>query len=419
MIVNSLINRKKLSAIFPWLVAVCAILILGALLWLSQKSFNNISDAPEYVVVGKLLLEGKGSKCYDPASIAEVRHKLFPLLKDRSIAVLTPPPGLMLFIPFGLLNEKLLRAFYLPFCLLISSISILLLGRTFNLAKRDLLFLFATVAIFWPFFECLRIGQITPVLLFFLSLATFLFRKNSTFRGMLALCVFVIKPHYLLPFVVYLIGARKFKQVIWGATIIAALIAISLMVMGIAGYPSYLEMLFGVSKMHNIMLPQISPTIIGQLLRLPGVSDWTAHVISACCWLLTLLFSFALGERVRDNDIADSSWFTIWLMAVLPLSLITASSCHSYDLALLIPSAVALRVSKLGQNLERYPYLFIAALLYVVLLSIPIACEFHFQMVLNGVPINPFFVLLLIYSLFSAWLGWKEARRDCQQTPCK
>src|SRR5258708_3539722 len=133
-------SRDKFFIGFLSFATLCFVIILGGLLSVSQKSFDAISDAPEYSIVGKMILEGAGSKCYDADKVIEMRHRLFPHLRERSLAVISPPPALVLFTPLGLLDENAVRTFYLPLSALLLTFSVLMLWRTFRLSFRNGLF---------------------------------------------------------------------------------------------------------------------------------------------------------------------------------------------------------------------------------------------------------------------------------------
>jgi hypothetical protein len=403
------LNIRLVMAIF---VAVIAAIIPAILLIASLKYSNQISDLPEYYAAAKLFLEGNGAHIYDPKAFQEYRHLLFPDLRERGLSILSPPFAIVYLVPLLLIPLSSLYITWLSVSLTATLAGIFFLKRFFQLNLIAVFWLCGATALFGPWYEAVRIGQITPFLFLAFASAICALKKERYLIAALALSTFVLKPHEILPFIVYLIGAKRYRIVFILAIVIVISILISLTATGINGYTNYLNVFANLSHSDIWMLPEITPTIRGQLIRLHLLPEATISIISQIISIATLAFSYYFGRKMSSSN----HWLNAGIIGIIPLTLVSAFLCHYYDLLLLLPSIVAIVQLAFQKKLPEWLLLLILPL--YITLSIPVYVTIHYQYLLPGIlSINPSFIVLLIYTIICLVISWnyKAAELNASQ----
>ncbi len=369
----------------------------------SQEFFDKISDLPEYFVVAKMFTGGQGADVYKVDRVQANRHLYFPSHQERELGILSPPMALPIMAPLAFVPLPILQSTWLLASISAVLASTALLLKAFSPEKFLAHRLIISVALFGPVAEALRIGQITPFLLLSLCLCVYyLLKKNDLLAG-LFLCAFVIKPQYMLGFGAFMIGARMFKPILASALVFAALTVISLSVLGIVGYEQYIQLLSQMGSPHAVALtiPQITPTIRGQMFLL-GLAPAVISVISCLGVALAIIFSACLGVRsLRLQSRREQT--LVGIIGVIPLSLLSAPLCHTYDLTLLIPSVMALIFST---PIKQSPVLRSFVIGSLAIFATPILQIIHYGG--YSLIVNPFFVCLAVFSVLSAIVAWKS-----------
>src|SRR5262249_30437723 len=116
---------------------------MAFLLGLGYKFFGTISDAPEYYIVGRLIASGRGAQIYDAPVVLAERHALYPAINRPDIAMLSPPPGAILFAPLGMLSPSALQPVWMALSILLVLTSMELLRRAFALPLLSFLWVLA------------------------------------------------------------------------------------------------------------------------------------------------------------------------------------------------------------------------------------------------------------------------------------
>lgn len=385
--------KSNVRLIIAVVIAITSTVLTLALLFETSKHFNVVSDLPEYVVAGHLILEGRAADLYNWDAVIEGRKRLFPGLRDRpGVSVLSPPPAFPLFAPIGLLPVEVIKLIWQPILVLASCAAIALLSRTYKLTLRQAVWLWTVLFMMGPFFESLKLGQISSFLLLTLVGAIALFKRQKDFAAGALLSIFVLKPQELVTLVLFLFGAKRYSAIKGFATAMAALGTISLLMSGLHVYEQFFERAKHLSALNYIMRPELSPTIRGQLLRLPFLNESIVHIAALIILVSACAFSFWWGRRQAKS----AFWLESGVSVALPLGLATAMLVHFYDLVLLIPAIICLlktpvvgRVSKVFEPL---------GMLTLLVFSWPVYLYVHYNWVVGSVALNPYAAIMIGYS---------------------
>ncbi len=394
-------RTNKFRLIIAVVAAVLSVLVPIAIVPLAILSFGGTNDLPEYYASASLAVTGKGKAIYDLSALGMEEQRIFPSIGGRVIGFFIPPFSLPLLLPVVLMPTGLAPILWAIVLASAVVASLFVLRKTFKLSLVATLWLCAVVCLSGPLFEALRIGQLAPILLLSFSISLYMMSKGKDVAAGLALILMLLKPQELLPIMLYLAGARKWKLVgvVVGAT--AVLGAIGTLFIGLDGWREYTALVSDPSVNATYMQPQLCATVRGQLLRLPGISPTVANFVSLATLALVSCGSVFAGWKLRGN--VDGL-----LLVVVPLGLITALHCHNYDLMLLAPSVVAL--TRFPPAAKIPPVIALTALASSGVFMLPFYVMIYYQYILKGGVINPHFIALLIWSIVLAVFAWKHLR---------
>lgn len=383
----------KIRLIVAIIAAICSTAMTLMLVVSTYKYFDSVSDLPEYVVAGHLLMEGRGSKLYDGQTVISERKMLFPTLRDRpGLSVMSPPPAFPLFLPFAFLPVDMVKLLWSPILAGAACVSIVLLRNSYNLSNRATAWLWAVTFFLAPLFEAFKLGQISTLLMMAITSSIFLFKKNRDFSAGAVLALFVLKPQELVTFMFFLIGAGRWRAISGFATALGALAIVSAIVVGLGPYADFFIFTRSLKALNNAMQPEITATVRGQLMRLNLNYD-LVQAISLSLLLAAAVFSFWWGRRQKDK----AGWLESGLAVTLPLGLTTAMLCHFYDLILMVPAGIALIKSSLTRVI---PGFFNAiGMLMIVALMLPVAIPVHYRLVLGDALLNPYALMMIATSI--------------------
>ena len=390
---------QKVRLISAAVAATLSLAVPAAMIPLAVLSFGAVNDLPEYFAGATLSLSGRGASVYKLPELTSEEHRLFPAMGERAVGLFIPPFSLPLLLPVALMPPPLAPVIWTVLLALAALVSVLMLRKTFQLSLVATLWLTATACLSGPLYESLRIGQLAPILLLCLCLAVDQLKQGKEIKAGLALAVLLLKPQELLPIMLYLIGAAKWKTAGTLLAVGAALVVISLALPGLDGWRSYIALLGDVSQNSVYMQPQLSATVRGQLLRVLFLGADFANLFSLGVLAVTSCFILWSGKRLR-GDLHGL------LFLALPLGLLSALHCHDYDLILLAPSIVAL--TKYGPAARIPSYIVLAAIASAGVFMLPFYITIHYDHLLKGGVINPQFVALLIWSLGLAAFAFKQ-----------
>ncbi|MBI4534186.1 MAG: DUF2029 domain-containing protein [Candidatus Melainabacteria bacterium] len=390
------------NTVIPILFALLAPILPLVLVLSSQAWFGKISDLPEYYAASRMMLEGQGALIYKLDNLGAVQHMLYPSMAERIVGLYIPPIALPWLLPLGWLEPAIAPIVWMLVQIVAVAASLLILRKIFALSSKAVLWLWAVLSISGPLYESLRIGQLAPLLLLGFSLAIMALKNNRPFLGSLALSALLLKPQELAPFLVYLVGARRYKVISYLIVLTVGLCGASLLLIGVDGYKNYLDLLSSSVANTLWMQSELSATVRGQLLRFFPEQKVLVTQISSVILVGVLALIFCLGRR----ESCKVRWLEVGLATAFPLGLITSLHCHDYDLLLLAPSIVALVKGGLVKN--PHPWLACVGLAGTTLFLLPLYVVIHYQYLLQGGLINPLFWLLVCGTVLVLVYLWRN-----------
>jgi len=383
--------------IMPIIYVVFAVGMLVVLLALSFPAFGAFSDFPEYYSAAKMILSGTGAQIYDLKTFSVVEQNFFPELNGRIVGFFVPPFAMAWIIPIGLI--PLPAAIYVWKLILISALvaSVVLLSKAFSLTRVGVLYLVAVTALSGATYEALRIDQLATVLLFGLSLYVYGVKRDNQLLSAFGLALMFLKPQELLPLIVFLLGAGKWKLVLRFAAIASLVAVVGCAAVGVDGIRNYSSLMASTVNDTRFLVSDLSPSLRGQMLRIfPDAAGMTAAVSTG--FLVVSLAVIALLGRLLSKA---EQWMEASLLVALPLGLASCLYFFSYDLVLLLPTIIVVLRADVQKQIPA-PFMLagmLGALIYLMPMSILVHYSYLQPEAGPGGVINPNFVLLLLYGL--------------------
>jgi hypothetical protein len=326
---------------------------------------------------------------------------LFP---DMATVILYLPPwALPWLVPLGFISISWIRPVWWTLLLVAIAGSLIILKHALGLHRRILLWLGAFTSVFGAEWEIIKHGQIAPFLLLAIAFTVLSLKRGSQVSAGLSLSVLALKPHFLLPLVMFLLGARRYKTVLFTLIGIAIVFALSWFLVGAPGYESYGRLLSYSMSNRTWMAPDVGPTLRGQMLRLFPFADVPVLVVSSIVLAITYGVLWLFGMWFRGN----SQWVECWLILALPIGIVTSLHCHNYDLILLLPTIAAL----IGTGLTVSSLLTIPVICVGFTFLAPVYGKLHYDYLLRGGLVNPFFLVLVLFSAAVTYWAMKQVRQ--------
>jgi hypothetical protein len=363
------------------LVFVFAVLALPAF-FLSPPEL--LLDLPEFYTAPRLVFEHKGDRIYDIQSFREAEAALFPGRQEEVLYI--APCGLPWLSPLALIPLANIKLIWWLALISSSAAAVVLLCSGFGLPQRATIWMAAFVAALGPQWETIKHGQLSAFLT--LALAVFIVamkNKRPVLAGA-ALSLFTLKPPLLLPLLSFLAGAGIYSPFLCALPFALALTAISLPMVGIAGYQQYRNLLSYSLTHRNWMAPEAGPTIRGQLLRLFPQADIAVAITATVILLFGLVLLFWLGRRLRRSNLKLQLAFIL-----MPLGMLIQPHCHGYDLLILLPSLAAVISVILAEGEWTWRWSLPLAIFFVM----PFYNLLQYNYLLAGGIINPFVIALV------------------------
>ena len=338
--------------------SVGALLIISAAFLRTHEAIlRGEPDFAGFYTAGKIIVQGNAHRLYDWDLQQQAQQAITVQLKDRTypLAFNHAPFEALLFAAFALLSYG--QAVVLWFI-----INIVLLGTTLILLRPRLPHLktrfhwvLIGAAAFMPIIRTLYDGQ-DSILLLLLFTLTFLALEDG--RDALAGCALALgtfKPHEVLPLLLCLVAARKWKSVAGFAATGAGLMVISAAVMGwrvLLDYPRFLLLQFaqrpsalaGVYPAHMSNLRGFAFTC-WRTLHLPQSAIYPVVAVVSLVLLAVLLCAWARRPDTRQD-------LRLLFALALTITVLIGFQMYYYDLAVLT-LALLLAIDHLAGNWRR------------------------------------------------------------------
>jgi hypothetical protein len=390
-------DRRYTDALNGMDVLVILICLVTPSLVLSPWSqMANFTDFPEYYAAAKLFAAGHFRDVYDIQAIGHMQNMVYADLHGRTIPLFLLPTLAWCLVPLAWMPFQVSLVVWTCFLCAVLLIAFLLVDRMMSLSRRQRLWTAALLGTSGPCLECIRISQPGPLLLLGLTVWVYGMVNRKSLLSACGQAVFWLKPHILLPLMLFDAGTKSFG-VLARTCILGAVGSIFAL---LVGGPSTFEAYFSeiASSPARVFMGSVTgPTFRGQLMRLKlPLTDGVIDAISYAAYALVLAGTFMLARRCSRLE----QRLIVVFAVVIPLSLAFVTHLQNYDLLLLFPGLVAPFVlpSKAGRsrNVQR-----IVSALLILLLSLPVYIFVHYFYVLPGGLVNPFFIGTIIWGAVS------------------
>jgi len=403
--------RKKIDFFLGLLLFILLPFVLSP----PEKTIFQVTDLPEFFCGARLYFQGQAAQIYDPAYFFAFQKSIFPALQDRAIPLYVAPYGLPFLAPFLIFPADLAYQGIKVLMLAAFAGALYLLIGWLKLSSRTFMWLAAILPFWGPAWEAVRIEQLSPFLLLSLIGCIVLLDKKKPAAAALALAPFLLKPHLAAPLCFFLLGGRQLRFCLSFAAVAAVAATLSFLVRGcgLAAYHSYWSLLS--TSMTNLqwMAPMQTPTLRGQLLRLPFLAQTTATQISSVIFALLLVAMLFAGWRLRSGDLLRSM-----VLITIPLGCLLSMHCFAYDLLLLLPPLVLAGKQCLDRAMQNYSqsgwtslkskstiYALIFIAIPILTFSLPFYALIHYVLTLGGSIINWHFFSLAVLTTYLVYCG--------------
>ena len=303
-------------------------------------------DFTTFYMAGKMVRTGMGHELYDLAAEWRVQQEFAPWVAIRQAALpyMHAPFEALLFVPFSLLPYGAAFVAWDAINLLILLMMPYLLRHFLPILGRasPLLVLAVELAYFPAFFVLLQ-GQDAILLLLFYGLTYVSLKRGSEIAAGLWLACGLFRFHLVIPFVVVMLFARKFRLVTSFTLAALGLAGLSAWVVGwrqLLHYPGYIWWLEQ-HKSRVILTPSDTTNIRGLLDTMLGhrlPENWQLGAVIVCS-TLTLYVAIRAWRQERSSPAGFELAFSVTLLATV----LVGYHSFLYDLSvLLIPVAITL-----------------------------------------------------------------------------
>lgn len=391
---------------FPCLFALTSIGIMSFIMVASAPTVMKVSDAPQYYGISKMLADGKGPRVYAQPDYSIVTAECFPELKGRKRITFLAPFSLPWLWPLQLIPANIFIVTWTIFLGVALFSSLLILAKTYNLQLGQAAWFCAFLFLFGSTYESLRIGQLAPLLILSFSTALFFAKKEKWLLTGIALSFLILKPQELLPIAVVLVAGGRWKWIGSFAVCGLLLLGLSYWMIGAEGYSGYSSMMKDIYNNNNELHTELAPSIRGQLLLLFPQMVGPITTVSTVINLAGIALIALLSRKLKDSP----NWMDYAFFASLPFACVTALYWHSYDLLLLMPVFAIAMKDNLHKDIP----------IWLILVLIPLAAIFllpayilvHYNYLLEGGKINPFFIAMLVFCVVCVYISIKKRKME-------
>lgn len=322
---------------------------LGKWALYQHRGLSQAQDFSQYYMGGVMALRGDWDALY-PEPIPGARHNagfedsstLLPKYRDAAIErgvgegsyrFMQPPPAALLFVPFALLPLKTAHLTWIILLTIAAWGVALQAGEMFRVCANRVSqwsgLLIVLVCISPQAHRWVRVGNLSVAMAWltgFIVLKTA--RRDSVGAGA-AMTVGVALKYAQAVLVPLQIAARRWRTIAWEVVLGAALLLISVLIMGLAPYRTFFTEI--VPTLGRTTLINENASIYAFLLRISHINDETAmpetmHIFYRIAQVLMLLWILALilprPRRYWENPsnvFAAALALIVWMMIFSPI----------------------------------------------------------------------------------------------------
>jgi hypothetical protein len=302
-------------------------------------------DFVEFYVIGKILNNFDAARIYDLKLAVDLQHSTLPSMAETQMLVFAHAPYIaLLFKPFAMLPYLWSYGAWLLFSAALYLGGITLLFRATGLPPEHRATGFLLAASFMPFIFETWIGGQLSVVIFFLWTLFFGFRsRNRLFLAGLVLALGIFKPTLIaLPLAMLVIG-RRWRILQGFATGAAAVAALSIGLVGVAGCRAWVNTLMfagrttaGAEEAWHLAKSVDMSSFLHLLVF--NASPLTAIVVVAGGLLAFAALARAWWQSSGPAAATHARENWLWA-ATLGLTLVVSSYAPIYDAILVVPAA--------------------------------------------------------------------------------
>ena len=337
--VDGLLTRERVRN-YSWICLVLGLAAQVANAALGHFPLTGAHDVllPDYLArwtAGRLVLEGHAGVLYDPAAQEQLQHALVPGSRGLSWFV-SPPFAVLGYLPLALLpyGVSALGWAVVSVTLLVVAARAVrpLADGAGSPGAGDLRLLLLVFAASPAVLELVAAGQDTAVVLVLVVVALRLLLDGREIAAGTLLALATVKPQLLVLVPVALLAQRRHRAVAAFATGTAALVLLSLPLVGTSGWRSWLAALHsplyrtGVQQGQTWKMQSVSA--LATALGAPTVTGWLVLAVGAGVLVVR-------ARRVRSDT------RHVWALTLLT-TVVCSPHVLQYDLVLLLPVMVFL-----------------------------------------------------------------------------
>jgi hypothetical protein len=355
----------------PW-VWVFGLILFGynayILNWALPQYEIRMADFSTLYVAGKILLAGEPHRMYDLALQAQMQvsapFRQLPLPFNHA------PFESLLFAPLAMM--KYASAFFtwdLVSLILLFVMTVRLAPYADSLGKSWAL-IFVLAMAYWPNVMVLVKGQDSILLALLLAEAYVQLKQGRDGRAGIFLALGLFKFHLVLPLVLCLAAARRWKLVKSFAETGAVLLAVSVAMVGGHGVAQYIELLrsLGREPLALYTRPELMPNLRGLIASGMGLqSAWGGAAIA----LASALVLWGALRKLPGED--NGLRLDLYYAGALAASFTVSYNTYQHDMAVMFP-ALVLVVNALPK-VQAWAWRAVCAALILLLFAGPVSLQ--------------------------------------------
>jgi len=329
-------NRLRQGAI--WFLLAVVIVEAGIAWNLHGMLAAGYADFTAFYSAGELVRQGQGSRLYTPREQWRVQQEFARdvAIRQAPLPYLRLPFEALLFVPFAFLPYSAAYVFWLVLNLGVVIALTLFLRRQVAPLRESPAWLPMLVALaFVPVFLALLQGQDSILLLLFYSLAYIALRDGNDLRAGCWLGLGLIKPHLVLPFVILALLRGKYKVGVGFFLVTAALLLVSLGVVGWSGFQHYPGYLWELEQHTGRGLVQArdNPNLRGLVEGFGSGFAPPAVIVSV---IAILSAGLMVGVIVRGKIASGGRTADLFFCQAVIVSVLVSYHAFAYDLSVLL-----------------------------------------------------------------------------------
>ncbi len=363
-------SRKRKSLFFSAKEVRAQAVILAVCLW-TPIIFNLVTarrpvdrylhtnDFLHFYTIGAAAGEGKTDDLYDWRKLKARTEQLGPLKGHEVFLPVYGPQVALFFEPWAKLPYPVAAPLWGGFTVLVCAACVWFLLRHCEKARRYQSLAWAVFFATPALWQLVQFGQTSALLLACFTLTTIGWLTNRQSLVGLGIGALFYKPHYGLVPALLLVATRQWKAMAVAAGVVAAQVATSVAVMGVAPWREYLQSLQALSGIRVVAVEPIAEHLHSLrtfwAMLLPSTAAFVAYLVSAAAVVVMMLHVW------RRSHV-----WPLRISAVLLAVVLVTPHVGVYDLVILFPAWLLLAEWMSGRASAPWSLLYLAVALPLI-----------------------------------------------------